>query len=269
MLIVFNWKLNPPKLEQAKDLFESIKKASKKAKNSIIVVCPPFEYLFRFVNNRRFTIGSSRYRFGEAGHLLYLGAQDCFWESYGSCTGEVSPLGLKLAGVDYVILGHSERRKYLKETNEMVNKKVISGLSSGLKVILCLGEDEKVNQKGEKYVNSFLEVQLKQCLKSIENLPQPFRNNLIITYEPVWAISDYSGNLPESSSEAAETIKFIKQLATSNWQLANLRVLYGGSVNSKNISGFLKHSEIDGFLVGHASLNKQEVKKIIAIAEKR
>ncbi|MEW5805212.1 MAG: triose-phosphate isomerase [Patescibacteria group bacterium] len=254
MLLVFNWKLNPQNFNQAVKLFEAMKTGSKKAKNSVIVICPPFEHLFRILN------------LGAKVSNLYFGAQDCFWENSGSYTGEISPLGLKTAGVDYVILGHSERRQYLDETNEMINKKLISALSFGLKPMLCLGEDEKTHFQGEKAVNSFLKSQLVQSLLGAERLSLSQKSNLILVYEPIWAISDNSGNLADNPADAAAAIKYLKEILVADYQLPIPKVLYGGSVNSKNIADFLKYPEVDGFLIGRASLNQQQAKEIMAIA---
>ncbi len=249
MLLVFNWKLNPQTKKQAEALFDFYIKISGKSQNQV-VVCPPFEYLW-FLAEKKDKPG------------LNLGAQDCFWENLGPFTGTVSALNLKLSGIDYVILGHSERRLHLGETGMMVNKKVLNAVGSGLKPILCFGEASGVHEKGEAAVKQFIKKQIFDGLKGLNSFSLSQRSNIIFVYEPIWAISSNSGNIADNPSDAAEIIKFVKELLITDYGLHVPRVLYGGSVNSKNIVGFLAHSEIDGFLVGRASLDKGEIKKIV------
>lgn len=224
-------------------------KISGKSQNQV-VVCPPFEYLW-FLAEKKDKPG------------LNLGAQDCFWENLGPFTGTVSALNLKLSGIDYVILGHSERRLHLGETGMMVNKKVLNAVGSGLKSILCFGEALGVHEKGEAAVKQFIKKQIFDGLKGLNSFSLSQRSNIIFVYEPIWAISSNSGNIADNPSDAAEIIKFVKELLITDYGLHVPRVLYGGSVNSKNIVGFLARSEIDGFLVGRASLDKGEIKKIV------
>lgn len=190
---------------------------------------------------------------------LKIGAQNVFWENQGVYTGEVSPLMLKNMGVEYVIIGHSERRKHLGETDEMINKKVSAALKTGLKTVLCVGEDLKIRKRGPKAVKSFVKNQLKKDLKGIGNWKFKIEN-LVIAYEPVWAIGTGRACPPK---DALEMIKFIKKLLTTNRKLQTTKVLYGGSVDSKNIEDFLQYKEIDGALVGGASLKPKEIKEII------
>ncbi len=225
-LIIFNWKMNPASPKEAVTLFNSI---PRKIKNSEIVVAAPFVYL----NNLK--------------SKIKLATQNVFWEDKGAFTGEISPLMLKNMGVEYAIIGHSERRKYLNETDEMINKKVSASLKVGLKVILCVGEDLKIRNRSIKAVKNFVKNQLKKDLKGIKN------KNLIIAYEPIWAIGTGRACPPK---DALEMTKFIKIII-------NTKVIYGGSVDSKNIKDFVKYKEIDGALVGGASLKPKEVKRII------
>ncbi|MEK7634417.1 MAG: triose-phosphate isomerase family protein, partial [Patescibacteria group bacterium] len=177
----------------------------------------------------------------------------------GHYTGEISPKMLKNLGVEYVIIGHSERRRHLNETDEMINKKVLATLKTELKVILCVGEPLEIRKKGKKAIENFIKNQLQKDLKRIENLKLKIKN-LAIAYEPIWAIGAGHSDTPE---DALEMIKYIKKfLQTTNYKLQT-KVLYGGSVDGKNIKNFLKYDEIDGFLIGHASLNKNEIKTII------
>jgi triosephosphate isomerase len=230
-LIVANWKLNPTTLKQAEELFEKIKSGIVGAKANV-VICPPFIYLPLLKG-------------------LTLGAQNLFYEEKGAFTGEISDAMLKDLGVEYVIVGHSERRNYFGETDEVVNKKVSKALEFGLKVILCIGETGQEREAGKK--NTVLQNQIRKDLQDIANT-----QSVIIAYEPVWAIG--TGNNC-SVTEANEAISFIKSCG-----LKNNRVLYGGSVNGKNGAEYIKYSGADGLLVGGASLNPEEFVQIIKSA---
>ncbi|MFA5099221.1 MAG: triose-phosphate isomerase, partial [Candidatus Paceibacterota bacterium] len=177
-------------------------------------------------------------------------------------TGEISPDMLKDFGAEYVIVGHSERRKYLNETDELINKKVIAGLNGGLKVILCIGENLAIRRLGIKAVKKFVKNQLQKDLKSITTNYKSQTTNLIIAYEPIWAIGTGKACNPE---DALEIIKFIKQALSIKYKykVSSIKVLYGGSVDGKNVADFIKYKDIDGVLVGGASLKPKEVLEII------
>ncbi len=200
-----------------------------------IVVCPPYIYLKDLKTKKL--------------KHVKIGAQNCFWGNSGAYTGEVSPAMLKNSGAEYVIIGHSERRKYFCETDEMANKKVLAAQRARLKVVLCVGE----RKKGIKEAKGFIKKQLEKDLKGAVK-------NIIIAYEPVWAIGDGDSATPEY---ALEIIKFIGNFLSSKFHASSCKVLYGGSVDGKNAADFVKYKEIDGVLVGGASLNPNEVKKII------
>lgn len=240
--IVFNWKMGPATLQEAEQIIKIVL-------NSKSIVCPPFIYLeplLRLLKTKTQKLKTS------------LGAQDVFWENPpagGAYTGEISPKMLKNLGVEYVIIGHSERRNYLGETDEVINKKVKPALATGLKVILCVGESLKIRKKGKKAIKSFIKNQLQKDLKNIS-----LNSRLIVAYEPIWAIGTGNYCQPE---DALEIIKFIKQFLTSNFRFPKPKVLYGGSVTSKNIKDYLKFKEIDGVLIGGASINQKELKKIL------
>jgi triosephosphate isomerase len=245
-LIVFNWKMNPDSYHEAEKLAQSVLDAAKESKKADIVICPPFIYLL-----------------GLAGLLkktsIKLGAQNVFWEDKGAFTGEISPMMLRDLGVQYVIVGHSERRRYLDETDEMINKKVKAGLSAGLKVILCVGEDLKIRRRGKKAVMNFVKKQLEKDLKGTKNYKLKIKN-LIVAYEPIWAIGT---GVPCAPEDAAEMIKFIKNILITHYSLLNPMVLYGGSVTGENIEYYIKYKEIDGALVGGASLKPEQFINII------
>ncbi len=237
-LIVANWKMNPVSLEEAKNIFEQIKSGTEGA-NAEVVICPPFVYLAELKG-------------------LTLGAQDIFYEEKGAFTGEVSGEMLKNLGVEYVIIGHSERRKYFSETDEIINEKMKKALESGLKVIFCIGETSGERDAGKK--NEVLERQIKKGLAGVENL-----ENINVAYEPVWAIG--TGNNC-SVEETKESIDFIKKfLALSHVEGVDTRILYGGSVKSENSGEYIKDAKANGLLVGGASLNAEEFVKIIKSAE--
>jgi len=242
-LLVFNWKMNPKTLKQAIIL-------AKTSDFENTIIAPPFIFI------------------EEIGKILKkagLGAQDLSWKSKGALTGEISADELKNLGVKYVIIGHSERRQIIGETDTIINKKVIAALKAGLKVILCVGEPSRPTTdnlqpttKAKQYVKNQLQKDLRNLKFQISNFK--LRNHLMIAYEPVWAIGTGKNNTPE---DASKIIKFIKQTLVASGYTPNPKVLYGGSVNSKNLKDFLKYKEIDGFLVGGASLKIKEIKSII------
>ena len=180
---------------------------------------------------------------------IEVGAQNCHHqENYGALTGSVNAKMVKGVGAKYVILGHSENRQ-TGESDKLINLKIKTALKNGLKVIFCIGE--KIKDKRNKKTNSVLSKQIKQGLKGVK------LNNIIIAYEPVWAIG--SGLIPKSD-ELFKTINFIKSKFRKK-----LKILYGGSVNNKNINELKTISNIDGFLIGGASQNS---KKFIDIIKK-
>src|SRR3989344_5942816 len=239
-LIVANWKSNPNDLASAVKLAKAIDH-----KNVVIAV--PFPFLPAVYKQLKKSA---------------LGAQDLFWAD-GPYTGEVSAQDLKILKVKYVIVGHSERRKNLKETDEMINLKLKAALRGGLRAVLCVGEPATVRKKGIKEAKKFVKQQLVNDLKSTNKLLKLKANKLIIAYEPVWAISTGKGSEPDTPEEAVGMIKFIKEILYSKFHILNPKVLYGGSVNAKNAKGFLREKEVDGALVGGASLLPLEFHKVI------
>jgi len=237
-LIVANWKCNPTSLKEAKQLFNSIKKRIKGIKKVEVVVCPPSPFI---LNLKPETLN------------LKLGAQDCFWEKEGAFTGEISPLMLKNLGIKYVILGHSERRKYLRETDEMINKKIKKALEFNLKPILCIGE-----RKGQTF--GILESQVKNGLK---NISKKKIKNIIIAYEPIWAIGTGKFCSFDRVLSAALFVRKIIYKEYSKVLAKNLNILYGGSVNKENAKSYIKESGVNGLLVGGASLKPKEFLEIL------
>jgi len=214
-LIVANWKMNPQTLADTKKLFNSVKKRIKDTKKAEVVICAPFVFL---------------------PILKVKGAQDCFWEEKGAYTGEISTKMLKDLGIEYVIIGHSERRKYQKETDEMINKKIKAAIVEGLKPILCI---DKISQ-------------LERDLKGVSL--KEFRN-LIIAYEPLFAI----GSGQPCPPEKAERMRILIQKKLKK----RIRIVYGGSVNSQNAKEYIEKAGFQGLLPGGASLKAKEFIKII------
>jgi len=254
-LVIGNWKMNPPTVAAAVRLFNAVIKTPI-PKGVGVVVCPPFPYLLelsRITKKRRTKV--------------MLGAQDMFWEEKGTYTGEVSPPILKSVGVKYIIVGHSERRRHMGETDEMVNKKLLAALSADFKTVLCIGENKTVRKKGLAAVKKFVQSQLTADLQNVSSA----RNktpNLIVMYEPSWAIS--SGKVGSGTADDPENvlamIRFMRNILRKKFNLKKVRVIYGASVTSKNAESFLRQREIDGVLPGGASLVPQEFRKIIKIA---
>lgn len=234
-LIAANWKMNPNSQKEAKEIFDAIREGVR-GMDSEVVVCPPAVYLYAS-------------GFGEG--VVAMGAQNIYFEAKGAFTGEISAEMLKDLGVEYVIIGHSERRKYFGETDEFVNKKIKKAAEAGLKVIFCIGETAEERDAGKK--NEILERQIKQGLEGVSDL-----KDINIAYEPVWAIG--TGNNC-GVEETKESIEFIRKISGVE------RILYGGSVKSENSGAYIKDAGANGLLVGGASLNAEEFIKITKSAE--
>ena len=210
-----------------------------------IVVCPPFTALSEVAE----VIADSN---------IQLGAQDAHWQDEGAFTGEVSCKMLKDVGCKFIIIGHSERRQYLAETNESVNKKIKAVLKSGLTPIMCVGESLAEREKGLTF--KVLDDHIQNGLKDIS---KEEILKIVITYEPVWAIGTGKTATPEQAEEAQ---KYIRDLLVKvyNKEIAdNLRIQYGGSVKPENIAELMRQPDIDGALVGGASLTLEAFSAIV------
>jgi triosephosphate isomerase len=237
----------PSSLTEAKEIFKIFKKFSQKIKSNKIIIVPPFTYLAE---------ASDTFK-----NECFFGAQDVFWFNRNAVTGEISPKMLKSFGVEYIIVGHSERREYFDETDEMINLKIKACLSSNLIPILCIGEkDRKKKDSSTSFrVKKILFEQLNYALRGII-LKKP--SDLIIAYEPIWAISTNQPKKLESPEETEKTISLIRFWLARRFSekiAKDMRILYGGSVNSQNILSFLSSKEIDGALVGRTSTNKADL----------
>ena len=247
--IVFNFKMAPGSLKDAKEIFLIFKKFLQKVGSSKVIIVPPYVYL------------------AEASNMFQkecsLGAQDMFWFNRNSATGEISPKMLKSFGVKYVIVGHSERREYFNETDEIINIKIKACLSSDLIPILCIGEkDRKKEDNSSSFqIKKILFEQLNYALRGIILKDS---SDLVIAYEPIWAISANEPRKLENPEEIEKTISLIRFWVARRFSekiAEDLHILYGGSVNSNNIHSFLSLKEINGVLVGGASTNKIELTK--------
>lgn len=190
---------------------------------------------------------------------LSLGAQDSAAALAGALTGEVSPVNLKTFGVKYVIIGHSERREHLHENSAVINAKIRAALSRGLIPVLCVGEKSTEKENGE--TKNYLATELRHALKGVKIASS---QGLVIAYEPVWAISSQKGAQALPSAEAAAIHQFIKERAKKLLG-RTVRVLYGGSVSAANAGEFLQEKNIDGLLIGSASLRLAEFKTICSL----
>lgn len=239
--IAGNWKMNTTVNEAGKLVYSMLDKLDK-VEGVEKVLCPPFVSLV--------TISMMLH-----GLSIKLGAQNMYFEAKGAYTGEVAPTMLEDL-CEFVILGHSERRWYFAETDETVNKKMKAAIDYGLKPILCVGERLEENEAGR--AEAVIGRQIKVALGSIEPV-----SDIVIAYEPVWAIGT---GRAASGGQAAGTIKFIRDLVADLWDkdvAESVRILYGGSVTSNNIAEFISQREIDGALVGGASLKAEEFLNIV------
>ncbi len=246
-LIIANWKANPDSPGRAVSLARSIECGIARYRNVEVVIAPPYPFLLPVARVLR---------------KSKLGAQDTSWHDTGPFTGEVSWHHLKHMGVKYVIVGHSERKIYFGESDSMINKKVQVLLQHGLIPILCIGERER----GGGEIPIMVGEQLKKALAGVR---RNFIKNLVVAYEPIWAISTMPDARPDTPDNAFRAMVYIRRVISNLYdrKTADLvRVIYGGSVKSKNISLFLKEGRMEGALVGGASLKAQEFAEIVAEA---
>lgn len=249
-ILAGNWKMNKT-IGEAIELVNGLKRNLYNIENADIVVCPPFTALSDI---SEITSDSN----------IALGAQDLFWEEKGAFTGEVSAAMLKDAGCKFVIIGHSERRQYFHETNETVNKKLKRALAAGLAPIVCVGEKLEERESGKTF-----KVVEDHIVNGLRDIPQQDVFNVIIAYEPVWAIGTGKTATPEQAQEVHKFIRGLLSKMYSKDTAESIRIQYGGSVTPENIAFLIRQPDIDGALVGGASLKVDSftdiVKKSIAI----
>lgn len=239
ILMAGNWKMNKTEAE-AVDFVKQLKPLVSSVSDKDILVCPPFVTLSK-VND---VIKGSN---------IALGGQNLFWEDSGAFTAEISAPMLKAVGCTYVIIGHSERRQYFNETDETVNKRLKAALKHSLNAIVCVGETLEQREKGDTF--KVIEKQVKDGLKELNTTDWSL---ITVAYEPVWAIGTGKTATP---AQAQEVHKFIRGLLPKE-VAEKVRILYGGSVKPANVKELMSQPDIDGGLVGGASLKVDSFEKL-------
>jgi triosephosphate isomerase (TIM) len=245
--IAGNWKMHTTAYG-AKGLAAAVANGLGEDKRVMVTVCPPFPWLTAVVDILR-------------GTRVAVGAQNCHYEKEGAFTGEISPQMLRDAGCQYVIVGHSERRHGLGESDEFLNKKVKSALAAGLHVIFCIGELLAEREAGQ--TEAVLDRQLKVGLAGVSDAQVP---NLVVAYEPVWAIGTGTVATPEQAQAAHAFIRRKIAALFGENAASELLILYGGSAKPENVSALLHQPDVDGALVGGASLKAEQFLAIIRAA---
>ena len=248
-LIVANWKMNPDAPGRAALLANKIERSLARIRNVEVVIAPPFPFLLPIAA----VVKRAR-----------LGAQNVFWQDIGPYTGEVSWHQLKHIRVEHVIVGHSERRQFCGETDEMIHKKIVVLLENNMMPILCVGEREREGDDIPEIVGA-------QIKAAVAGIKKGVIKKLVIAYEPIWAISTTAGARPDTPANAFRAMMYIRKIVSSLYgrvAAEEMRIIYGGSVHAKNISGFLEEGHMQGALVGGASLDAMEFAEIIRIASR-
>lgn len=244
-IVIANWKMNPETTLDAKKIFNDTRSIVKNLKNTDVVICPPFVYLSNILKL-------------DYPKNMSWGVQNIAIATKGAFTGEISTLMVKDIGANYVIVGHSERRA-MGETNEIIKSKLEIVFNTGLTPILCVGE--KVRDKEGTHLE-FIKNQIKECLSG---LPKKNLLNLIIAYEPVWAIGkSYKESM--GATDVHEMTLFIEKVAGEIFGkdiASSFTILYGGSVEAENAKSIITYGNVRGFLVGHASLVKEQFSAIL------
>ncbi len=241
-IIAGNWKMN----KTIAEALEFVNEVKDKVQNNKVeaVICAPFTLL---KDLKEATKGTN----------IKIGAQNMHYEESGAFTGEISPAMLKELNIDYVVIGHSERREYFNETDETVNKKVLKALEVGIDPILCCGETLEEREAGKTK-----EVCKVQVEKALENVKKEDLSKVVIAYEPIWAIGT---GKTATSEDANDVIKYIREVVANLYgELANeVRIQYGGSVKPQNVAEIMSQSDIDGALVGGASLASSDYTQLV------
>ena len=246
-LLAANWKMNPVDGGEAVDLVRGVLPvAQASADNVEVVLFPPFPWL----------LGVAEVMEGSG---VKLGAQDCFWEQSGAYTGEVSPAMLR-GWCQWVIVGHSERRIYLGETDDMVSRKAAAALANDLSVIVCVGELEDHYDAGRSD-----EIVTAQVKASLANCSADDSSRLVVAYEPVWAIGTGKSADPEHAYKTMRLIRRVIGELIGAGAARKVRVLYGGSVNAANVESYVELPLCDGCLVGGSSLKAEEFAQIVKV----
>ena len=247
-IIAGNWKMNKTRPE-AKELLEAIKPLVANAEGKIeVIACVPFTNLETAINTT-------------AGSNVKIGAENVHFEKSGAFTGEISADMLTELGVEYVVIGHSERRQYFGETDETVNKRTLAALEAGLKPIVCVGET--LEQRELNITEEVIATQIKIDLKG--TCPKCMKN-VVIAYEPVWAIGTGKTATPEQAQEVCAFIRGERAKMFDKETAEAVTIQYGGSMNAKNCAELLAKPDIDGGLIGGASLKADDFNTIVQAA---
>lgn len=238
-----NWKMNTTPSEGLSLFHELQRMFHVGVQADETIICAPFVHLSSLLN--------------DTSSPFCIGAQNCYTEDFGAFTGEVSAPMLKSMGVEYVILGHSERRTLFHETNEIVKAKVDVALSNGLKVIFCCGESLELREKGMHQLNTQNQIQ-----DSLSHLTASQWKNVVIAYEPIWAIGTGKTATPQQAQEMHAFIRSVIAKIATKEVADNCSILYGGSIKASNANELFACDDIDGGLVGGASLNANEFYQI-------
>ena len=243
-IIAGNWKMNKTPAEAA-ELVKALVPAVKDADCDVVVCVPATDF--------------AAVKEAAEGSNIKLGAQNVHFAKSGAFTGELSADMLKACGVEYVVIGHSERRQYFGETDRTVNKRVLAAVNAGLKAILCVGEMKEVREAGA--TDGLVDFQTIMALNGLT--AEQVVNEVIIAYEPVWAIGT---GLTATDEQANETIGVIRKAIGYKFgeeAAAKIRIQYGGSMNPKNVKGLMAQPEIDGGLIGGASLKAPDFSLVV------
>mgnify|MGYP001500466892 FL=1 len=243
-IIAGNWKMHKT-LEEAKSFVKEVKSLVPPQDKVDSVICAPALFLGQLVELAE-------------GSELKIGAQNMHFEESGAYTGEISPVALADIGVDYVIIGHSERREMFAETDETVNKKVLAAFKHKLTPIVCVGESLAEREAGK--TNEIVGDQVKKALAGVD---ESAVKNIVIAYEPIWAIGTGKSSSPEDANEVCAHIRGVIAEIYSDDVANEVRIQYGGSVKPENIKDFLNQPEVDGALVGGASLEPRSFLQLL------
>lgn len=249
-LLAANWKMHKT-LAEAEALASALKAQLKDVAGRDVVLCVPFLYVEAVVG---LLLDSE----------IAVGAQNLFYEDKGAFTGEISAPMLKSVGCDYVIAGHSERRQYFRETNQDVNKKAKAALKAGLTPIVCVGET--LQQREDGVTESVVTTQIHE---SLEGLNKGDMLGSVIAYEPIWAIGTGRTATPEQAQEVHSLIRSLLAQTFSDDVAEQVRILYGGSIKPENIYELMRQPDIDGGLVGGASLDGSSFEQIVRFEDQK
>lgn len=249
-IVAGNWKMNKT-VQEALSFVEKTAKLLLNPEKVKVIFCPPFTALFEMESSLD-------------GTDIALGAQNVHWEDKGAYTGEISAPMLSSIGIDYVIVGHSERRHIFGETDEWINLKLKSSLSAGIKPIFCVGETLEERRSG--LVQDVLE---KQIISGLIDIGSEYCQNLLVAYEPVWAIGTGENASPEQANEAHTLVRKLLNSMFDDDSSEVIPILYGGSVTPANAGDLISASGVDGFLIGGASLEPESFSDIVNLVNNK